>query len=174
MSIVLARSLFIALLTRSFSHSQAMASVQKTEAEWKAQVFNSFIFQYSLFFTAHYCTSTVQPTMSIVLSLEPNIPLQLSKEEYHVIREKGTERAGSGEYDKQYPTKGYFACRACLAPLYSAGAKFKSGCGWPAFDKCIQGGCLFSLSFVLLMIVFFVIFGWVFNGVVDSKDFACC
>ena len=62
----------------------------------------------------------------------------LSAMEYAVIRGKGTEPAGSGEYDKFYPKPGdgYFACRACGNPLYSAAAKFNSGCGWPAFDKC--------------------------------------
>jgi len=63
----------------------------------------------------------------------------LSKDEFHVIREKGTERAGTGEYDKFYPKEGHFACRACGNPLYSASSKFNSGCGWPAFDKCYTG-----------------------------------
>ncbi|EGD80339.1 SelR domain-containing protein [Salpingoeca rosetta] len=65
----------------------------------------------------------------------------LSREEYRILREKGTERAGSGEYDKFYPKKGegHFACRGCGNPLYSAAAKFNSGCGWPAFDKCYKG-----------------------------------
>eukprot|EP00043_Microstomoeca_roanoka_P027731 m.15737 g.15737 ORF g.15737 m.15737 type:complete len:207 (+) comp7906_c0_seq1:40-660(+) len=65
----------------------------------------------------------------------------LSEKEYYVLREKGTERAGTGEYDKFYPKKGegFFACRGCGNPLYSAEAKFKSGCGWPAFDKCYKG-----------------------------------
>ncbi len=35
-----------------------------------------------------------------------------------------------------YPKAGHFACRACGNPLYSAAAKFNSGCGWPAFDRC--------------------------------------
>lgn len=60
----------------------------------------------------------------------------LSKEEYEVLREKGTERAGTGEYDKFAPKEGHFACRGCGAALYSAESKFNSGCGWPAFDKC--------------------------------------
>lgn len=68
-----------------------------------------------------------------------SVDVQLSPQEYEVIREKGTERAGSGEYDKMYPKQGYFACRACSTPLYSAAAKFSSGCGWPAFDKCVKG-----------------------------------
>mmetsp|Transcript_4906 Transcript_4906/g.10662 ORF Transcript_4906/g.10662 Transcript_4906/m.10662 type:complete len:151 (-) Transcript_4906:371-823(-) len=62
----------------------------------------------------------------------------LSAKEYQVLRAKGTEPAGTGEYDKFYPKagEGYFACRGCGNPLYSAQAKFNSGCGWPAFDKC--------------------------------------
>ncbi|GBG30041.1 Peptide methionine sulfoxide reductase B5 [Hondaea fermentalgiana] len=65
---------------------------------------------------------------------------ELRPQEYHVLREKGTERAYTGEYDKFYPAadEGYFACRACKNPLYTAAAKFDSGCGWPAFDKCIK------------------------------------
>lgn len=55
-----------------------------------------------------------------------------------VLWDKATEPAGSGEYDKLYPKTGYFACRACKSPLYSAVSKFHSGCGWPAFDKCYK------------------------------------
>jgi len=62
----------------------------------------------------------------------------LTREEYKVLRLKGTEARG-GEYDGVYPTEGHFVCRACHTPLYSAEAKFKSGCGWPAFDKCYKG-----------------------------------
>ncbi|PXF43174.1 Peptide methionine sulfoxide reductase B5 [Gracilariopsis chorda] len=64
----------------------------------------------------------------------------LTREEYSIIRKKGTEYPGTGEYDSFYPKEGHFVCRACGNPLYSAESKFKSGCGWPAFDKCYRGG----------------------------------
>ncbi len=47
----------------------------------------------------------------------------LSPQEYDVIRKKGTEAAGTGEYDKFKPKEGHFVCRACGTPLYSAAAK---------------------------------------------------
>eukprot|EP00193_Tetraselmis_chui_P012136 CAMPEP_0177774000 /NCGR_PEP_ID=MMETSP0491_2-20121128/13229_1 /TAXON_ID=63592 /ORGANISM="Tetraselmis chuii, Strain PLY429" /LENGTH=147 /DNA_ID=CAMNT_0019292261 /DNA_START=89 /DNA_END=532 /DNA_ORIENTATION=+ len=65
---------------------------------------------------------------------------ELTPEEFRVLRAKGTEPPRTGEYDKFYPGEGYFACRACKHPLYTAKAKFDSGCGWPAFDKCFKGG----------------------------------
>jgi len=67
----------------------------------------------------------------------------LNKQEYEVIRNKGTEPAGSGEYDKFDPPEGYFICRACEFPLYSAKAKFQSGCGWPSYNACYHSeiGC---------------------------------
>ncbi|CAN8076323.1 unnamed protein product [Agarophyton chilense] len=63
----------------------------------------------------------------------------LTREEFNIIRQKGTEYPGSGEYDGFYPKEGHFVCRACGNPIYSAESKFKSGCGWPAFDKCYKG-----------------------------------
>ena len=62
----------------------------------------------------------------------------LRPEEYYVLRQKGTERPGTGEYDKFYPKDGHFVCSGCAQPLYSAAAKFDSGCGWPAFDKIVK------------------------------------
>ena len=60
----------------------------------------------------------------------------LTPAEYSVLRERHTEKAGSGDYDALFPTSGHFACRACNAPLYSTASKFQSGCGWPAFSRC--------------------------------------
>lgn len=66
---------------------------------------------------------------------------RLSPEQYYILRQKGTERAGTGEYNNFVPPteESYFACAACNNPLYSAQSKFKSGCGWPSFDQCYEG-----------------------------------
>jgi peptide methionine sulfoxide reductase MsrB len=49
-----------------------------------------------------------------------------------VIRSKGTEGAGTGEYERS-KAAGIYSCAACKTPLYKSGTKFDSGCGWPAF-----------------------------------------
>lgn len=64
---------------------------------------------------------------------------ELDAQAFQVLRQKGTEPARTGEYDKFYPSEGHFVCRGCGTPLYSAKSKFDSGCGWPAFDKCYAG-----------------------------------
>ncbi|KAJ7509667.1 Mss4-like protein [Mycena galericulata] len=62
----------------------------------------------------------------------------LSPEQFRIIRQKGTERAGTGEYDKHFD-EGVYSCAACSTPLYKSTTKFNSGCGWPAFFDAIPG-----------------------------------
>ncbi|KAL2870515.1 peptide-methionine (R)-S-oxide reductase [Aspergillus lucknowensis] len=63
----------------------------------------------------------------------------LSPEQFRILRQKGTERPGTGEYDSHYPPEGVYSCAGCNAPLYKATHKFKSGCGWPAYFDSIPG-----------------------------------
>jgi peptide-methionine (R)-S-oxide reductase len=62
----------------------------------------------------------------------------LTAEEYHVLREKGTEAPFSGEYVHE-KADGTYECKACGNPLFSSDAKFDSGTGWPSFDQAIEG-----------------------------------
>ncbi|KAK9824029.1 hypothetical protein WJX72_007099 [[Myrmecia] bisecta] len=62
----------------------------------------------------------------------------LSTEEYQILRQKGTEPAGTGQYNKIYKD-GEYNCAGCGATLYKSDTKFDSGCGWPAFYAEIPG-----------------------------------
>lgn len=62
---------------------------------------------------------------------------QLSEEAYYVLREEGTERAFTGEYDKN-KLEGDYYCAACELKLFSSKAKFDSGTGWPSFFKPVN------------------------------------
>lgn len=67
---------------------------------------------------------------------------QLSPEAYTVLREKGTERPYTGEYDKHFE-KGMYVCAACENPLFTSDTKFDSHCGWPSFDEAIKGSTIY-------------------------------
>ena len=62
----------------------------------------------------------------------------LTPEEYYILRQKGTERAFTGKYDKHFE-EGVYACAGCGAELFESGTKYNSGCGWPAFYEAMPG-----------------------------------
>ncbi|MGE5510221.1 MAG: peptide-methionine (R)-S-oxide reductase MsrB [Bacteroidota bacterium] len=61
----------------------------------------------------------------------------LTKEQYYVLRDHGTERAGTSPLDKLY-APGTYHCAGCDLPLFSSETKFDSGTGWPSFFKPLE------------------------------------
>ena len=63
---------------------------------------------------------------------------QLSPEQFHVLREHGTERAGTSPLNVE-TREGSFMCGACGQPLFTSDTKYESGTGWPSFYRPIEG-----------------------------------
>lgn len=74
--------------------------------------------------------------------------VQLSKQQYYVLRKAGTERPFSSKLNKEY-SPGTFVCAACETPLFYSENKFDSGTGWPSFDREIKGNVSFSTDYNL-------------------------
>lgn len=62
----------------------------------------------------------------------------LNSEQFHVLREHGTERAGTSPLNGEH-RPGVFRCGGCGQPLFDASAKFESGSGWPSFFTAMDG-----------------------------------
>ena len=73
---------------------------------------------------------------AVVLS-EEEWQRKLSPAEYRILREHGTERAGSSPLDKEYG-EGIYHCAGCGQPLFASDTKFNSGTGWPSFSAPIE------------------------------------
>lgn len=68
---------------------------------------------------------------------------ELTSEQYHVLREKGTEAPFTNKFYKNFE-KGMYVCGACGQELFSSETKFDSDCGWPSFDRSLEGNIEFK------------------------------
>lgn len=75
--------------------------------------------------------------------IEQDWKIKLSPEEYRILREKGTERPFSGAYNDFFE-KGYYICAGCGTRIFESTTKYKSDCGWPSFDKAIEGSVKYT------------------------------
>lgn len=97
----------------SITRNMSDASKAKSEQEWRA-----------ILTPEQVCHST--PITSV------DSTLQQSCVQFRVLRSKGTEAPGTGEYEHN-KAAGIYSCAGCNTPLYKSNTKFDSGCGWPAF-----------------------------------------
>lgn len=82
--------------------------------------------------------SSSAPTPGPVQKSEEEWEAVLTPEQFRILRRKGTEYPGTGEYDKFFG-EGIYGCAGCGTPLYKSSTKFNSGCGWPAFYEGFPG-----------------------------------
>ena len=72
------------------------------------------------------------------MKTEQDWKIELTPEQFHVLREHGTERPGSSPLNYEKRT-GTFSCAGCGTPLFASDTKFESGTGWPSFWQPLPG-----------------------------------
>lgn len=81
----------------------------------------------------------VSDTVKVVSRTDAEWKQILTADQYHVLRDKGTDAPHTGKYT--FTTdKGVYYCAGCGQELFTSDMKFSSTCGWPSFDKEIEGG----------------------------------
>lgn len=71
---------------------------------------------------------------------------KLDPEQYRVLRQKGTEAPFTGKFNNNFES-GMYECAACGQELFSSDTKFHSDCGWPSFDRSLEGNVEFKEDF---------------------------
>lgn len=103
---------------------------------------NSFII--ALFLTQLSCQSQTQTNTHMDFPLkktEAEWREQLNPEQFYVLRQKGTERPHTGEFNKHWEN-GIYTCGGCGEVLFDSESKFDAHCGWPSFDREKQPGII--------------------------------
>ena len=70
---------------------------------------------------------------------------KLGPEKYHILREAGTERAFTGEYENN-KAPGMYRCAGCGAELFSSLTKYNSGSGWPSYTAPVDEGAVEEIT----------------------------
>ena len=73
-----------------------------------------------------------KPTSFPIQKTDQDWRKELTPEQFHILREQGTERPGSSVLNFEHRS-GTYVCAACDHPLFDSKTKFESGCGWPSF-----------------------------------------
>ena len=81
-----------------------------------------------------------------VTKTEAEWKAQLSELQYYVLREAGTERAWTSDFN-ELKEEGTYVCAGCNTPLFKSKHKYDSGSGWPSFDREIKGNVEFSTDY---------------------------
>ena len=93
---------------------------------------NSHLFAQDQFLINNNVNSNQQTPTDPMKRTDSEWKQVLSQEEYRILRNKGTERAFTGEFDGHFE-EGMYICAGCGNKLFESETKYKSGCGWPAF-----------------------------------------
>lgn len=92
---------------------------------------------FSGFFILTALSASAQTNKYTVVKTDAEWRQQLTSEQFHVTRKKGTERAYTGIYWNNHE-KGIYKCVCCSQELFSSATKFESGTGWPSFWQPIK------------------------------------
>jgi peptide-methionine (R)-S-oxide reductase len=95
-------------------------------------------------------TRAALPRIEPLLLSDAQWRQRLTPAQYHVLREEGTERAGTSPLNAE-KRKGHYHCAGCDLPLFSSDMKYESGTGWPSFFTTLAGAVQTKRDFHLVL-----------------------